>query len=582
MHVEVEPRLFQRALTEAGSGFSRENSANSKSTMRAVHCWPAEHKNLSMPRIIVIDKTAIDQLNSDNKDLANFFNSLRSVNLSIINNAHLEMTAETYAKLNAAEQQLCKDLGVKPANSDQYSINSFRGRTDSKARFVEQWDPDAFKNIAPEHEATIALAFGSAELLTFDQKLAETYGRLTARLQDKVVPELKSMSVSNKPIEYQAARRNLGLRALNITPAGAVLPTPGYTRVKMDGKTVGWVTPDKEGFIVAEGGPRTKGGARTTKTITAVVGDHEPVQAPKEYGPSAGGDAKFQTATVALQGLNFLLQEINGTIQGRRFIAERDRLTPEIQKHLDDDPQIGAMLFVLYSKDKGDIESAIDTATVFQSIQVAYGFTPDDALREYGNRPRLTGPADVTNEIWIKPHAPLDIGRLRLPFGTTAAGLATFVPGKEKLVKVKFSGVAGFDDKTFSREELDVPAGMTPRFYYLWPPKEVRYHDFGRIKTVDIHTTISDEADESVANLGPARKLYKGVPVVKLDSFINPSTWFSDGATAAMVWPADNRTANLFQTTRATGDNNNLLAGQGIGMMRWIRPEFIRVLKDPI
>jgi hypothetical protein len=49
-----------------------------------------------------------------------------------------------------------------------------------------------------------------------------------------------------------------------------------------------------------------------------------------------------------------------------------------------------------------------------------------------------------------------------------------------------------------------------------------------------------------------------------------------------MVWPADNRTANLFETARATQDNLSLLAGQGIGPMRWVRPEFIRVLKDPV
>src|SRR5882724_9958820 len=286
-----------------------------------------------MPRIIVIDKTVIDQLNKDNKDLANFFNSQRYMNLIINDNAHLWMTAETYAKLNAAEQQLCKDMEVKPWNSDRFSIDSFRSRTHNTMRFVEQWDPDAFKNIAPEHEATIALAFGAAELLTFDQKLAQTYGRLTARLQNKLVPELKSMSVSNKPIEYHAARRNLGLRALNITPAGAVLPTPGYTRVKIDGKTVGWVTPDKEGFIVAEGGPRTKGGARTIKTITAVVGDHEPVQAPKEYGPSIGGDAAMNLgATVVIQGINYVLSKINGPIQQRRFEEDWNRRKPYVDQ----------------------------------------------------------------------------------------------------------------------------------------------------------------------------------------------------------------------------------------------------------
>jgi hypothetical protein len=242
------------------------------------------------------------------------------------------------------------------------------------------------------------------------------------------------------------------------------------------------------------------------------------------------------------------------------------------------------MLFVYYSQAQGDIESAIDSVTVFDTIEVGYGFSPDDAEREFKSRAhRITpGQGNVGDAIWIKPQAPMDINRLKLPFGTTAAGLATFVPGKEKLVRVKFSGVSGFDDKLSSRETLTVPAGMTPRFYYLWPPKEIRYSDFGRVRTVEVGWTISDDADESVADLGPARKTYKGIPVVKLDSFINPSTWFSHGATAAMVWPADNRTANLFQTAGATQDNLSLLAGQGIGPMRWVRPEFVRVLKDPV
>jgi len=553
--------------------------------MRAVHFWPAEHKNLSMPRIIVIDKTAIDQLNSDNKDLANFFNSLRSVNLSIINNPHLEMTAETYAKLNAAEQQLCKDMGVKPANSDQYSINSFRSRTDSKAIFVEKWDPDAFKNIAPEHEATIALAFGSAELLTFDQKLAQTYGRLTARLQDKLVPELKSMSVSNKPIEYNAARRNLGLRALNITPAGAVLPTPGYTRVKMDGKTVGWVTPDKEGFIVAEGGPRTKGGARTTKTITAVVGDHEPVQAPKEYGPSIGGDAAMNLgATVVIQGINYVLSKINGPIQQRRFEEDWNRRKPYVDQRLNEDPQLGAMIYVYYSKYQAGEASGIDGGLAYRDVQVGFGFTPDDAQRAYNSQDHTTAGAEIGDQIWVKPKAPLDVRRLKLPYATSVAGLATFVPGKEKLVRVRFrtSLGGGFDDRLHSRETLDVPKGAAPRFFYLWPPEKINYRFGYSISTQDIDWTISTDADESTAGTDVVRKPFKGIPVVKLDSHINPSTWFGDGATAAMVWPADNATANLFQTTPATLDPNNYLAGLGYQLVRWVRPEFVRVLKAPV
>jgi hypothetical protein len=508
-----------------------------------------------MPRLITIDKTVIDQINAGNLAVAQFFERLPS-------GSRLRMSAECFSQLNAAEQRLVTDMGVDHPNADRNYVDFLRYRADSRMQYVEKMDPEAFRAIAPEHEATIAVAFGS-ELMTFDRRLAETYGRITARLIDRVVPEMGGIAAVSRPTNYNTGRQMMNLKPLNISPAGAVLPTPSVTQAN------------------PANGPRTSGGSRTTQNITAEVGDK--LEAPQEYGPSAGGDAKFQAATVALEGFNFLLQKINGAIQNRRFVAERDRKMPGIQQKLDDDPQLGAMLFVLYSKDKGDIESAIDSATVFQSIEVAYGFTPDDALREYKNAdPRMTGPADIGDKIWIKPKAPLDIGRFKLPFGTTAAGLATFVPGKEKLVRVKFGGITGFDDKFHSRETLSVPAGTTPRFYYLWPPKEIRYYNLGRIRTVDVDTTISDEADESVASLGIARKTYKGIPVVKLDSFINPSTWFSGGATAAMVWPADNRTANLFQTTMATQDNLDLLAGQGIGMMRWIRPEFIRVLKDPI
>jgi hypothetical protein len=184
------------------------------------------------------------------------------------------------------------------------------------------------------------------------------------------------------------------------------------------------------------------------------------------------------------------------------------------------------------------------------------------------------GWSDVGDRIWLKPRAPMDIKRLKLPFGATIAGLATFVPGKEKLVRVKFSGTAGFDDKWFSKEELNVPAGMTPRFYYLWPPDKINYFQFRSWQTTEVAWETSNEADVSYGDVDP---FSSSVPVVKLDSTVNPYN-----ATAAMVWPADNSTANLFQTAHATEDANGLLTGQLIGPLRWVRPEFIRILKAPI
>jgi hypothetical protein len=192
----------------------------------------------------------------------------------------------------------------------------------------------------------------------------------------------------------------------------------------------------------------------------------------------------------------------------------------------------------------------------------------------------IVGSFDVTDRIWIKPRGPLEISKFKLAFGTTKAGLATFMPGKEKLVRVKFSGKAGFDEKMMSKDSLDVPAGITPLFYFLWPPSEISWHDGGAMETYEVPWEYSTDADETGAEIGVMAM--KGIPVVKLDSDVNPSTWFGPGATAAMIWPADDDTANLFRTSDPTHDNNGLLHGQGIEMLRWVRPEFVHIIKKPV
>jgi hypothetical protein len=289
-------------------------------------------------------------------------------------------------------------------------------------------------------------------------------------------------------------------------------------------------------------------------------------------------------ATVIIQGINYGLSKINGPIQQRRFEESWNRKKAFVEQRLNEDPQLGAMIYVYYSTYQAGEASGIDGGLAFRDVQVAFGFTPDDAQRASRSEDHLTAGAEIGDQIWVKPKAPLDVRRLKLPYATRAAGLATFVPGKEKLVNVRFrtSLGGGFDDRLHSRDTLDVPKGASPRFLYLWPPEKINYRFGDSIKTQDIDWMISTDADESIAAAGIVRKPFKGIPVVKLDSWINPSTWFGDGATAAMVWPADNATANLFQATSATLDPNNYLAGLGYQLVRWVRPEFVRVLKDPV
>ena len=222
--------------------------------------------------------------------------------------------------------------------------------------------------------------------------------------------------------------------------------------------------------------PRSGGDEKTNETVAETGAPIEPVQ---ESGPNMGGDAKFQGAALGLQAVDALVQKLNNKIQAGRFNAEWSRQRGDVQRRLDADPQLGALVLVSYSKGEENPDSALGPVTVFEGIQVGYGLDPDDALRDAASQSRMgSGRSDVGDKIWLKPKAPMDIKRLKLPFGATIAGLATFVPGKEKLVRVKFSRY-GFDDKMISKEELSVPADMTPRFYFLWPPASVTFFQNG-------------------------------------------------------------------------------------------------------
>src|SRR5262249_1552820 len=120
-----------------------------------------------------------------------------------------------------------------------------------------------------------------------------------------------------------------------------------------------------------------------------------------------------------------------------------------------------------------------------------------------------------------------------------------------------------------------VPKDFVPRFYYLWLPTCFQYPYNGYLRQDNVPWTFSDKADWRFAvDLQEGRPQGKAIPVVKL------STWFADGL-AAMVWPADNRTGNLFLQTHPIRDTLGALSGKGYEMARFVKPEFIRVLQDP-
>lgn len=493
--------------------------------------------------------------------------------------AYNELVRDSPIQMRMGYEKLLKDLHLTTPPAGATSIKD-RGDfyADNITHVPAPGKPGQIKEYGRRDSTTPGDAFIAAEAKALNARLWTLDERFAKRAENLGVTPLAGVSgiKSQSGSESIAqARKLMGLKPLSMLQSGSVKPSKGGPSSPPSGGTKatsksGPASPPSGGTTTTSKGGSGSSGAKT-KITTAEVGP--PIEPVQEHGPSASGDAKFQAATLVFDGVNFVLQKINDRIQRQRFEAEWSRWAPEVKRRLDADPQLGAMVLISYWKGQGDVNSAIDTVAVFQNIQVGYGLTPDDARRDAYSQSRWSaGFSNVGDQIWLKPKAPPDIKRLKLPFDCTIAGLATFVPGKEKLVRVKFSGKAGFDDKMHSREVLSVPAGMTPRFFYLWPPDRIRYFQEGWV-THEVDWEMSNDADVRYGEVDP---FSSGVPVVKLDSWYNPYN-----ATAAMVWPADNSTANLFQTAGKTQDNLGLLSDQMIGPLRWVRPEFIRILKAP-
>ena len=207
-----------------------------------------------MPRMIQIDKTVIDQINAGNAALAKAIRNLPA-------RSAVWLSHETYAQLNEAERRMVDDLGVNHPNTDEHYVKPYRLRLSATLRHTQAMDPKAFEGVTPEYEATVALAEAHrAELMTFDARLSETYRRVSGA--DKIAPEMSRITAVSTPRNYNTGRQVLGLKQLNITPGGAVLPTPQPMTVKIDNKTVGTYDPSS-GNIIRSDGPRTSGGARS-------------------------------------------------------------------------------------------------------------------------------------------------------------------------------------------------------------------------------------------------------------------------------------------------------------------------------
>jgi len=274
---------------------------------------------------------------------------------------------------------------------------------------------------------------------------------------------------------------------------------------------------------------------------------------------------------LGLKGVNWVIQGINDHIQGGRIEDRMQVLRPQIERTLAEKTDLGVLIITQFSQRQKmgvENESPLEHVKSFQYIEYEYGRTEEEAYQKFLNGPAKIRPAGagtyVSQKQWIPPANPPSIQNLPTPFPKNA--IATFVPGLEELVAVQFSHASGFDDKIKSRVAL---GKNHARFIIMFPPNNVAYFWGGRWRTEDIEMSLVKPGQI----IDHEQSTYY-VPTIDLDSFPNPYD-----ATAAMVYPADDYTKDIFYK-KGRIDDGGLLSKYAMEHVRFVKPHKIRLLED--
>jgi hypothetical protein len=518
-----------------------------------------------MPKY-VIDASVIDQINQGHYALAHVVGTL------LESRAEVWMTSEDYHKVTTPDRSW--RLGPPTRVSDgslQISVRSDRLQElrNAVAEFIRAvgirypMNDNYFKqyerkpwmgNFRGTHMRTAALAFDlNAEVITMDSEFLTAWRQIEGR----VVPQAASLTPVSGEVDFNRARRFFNLRPV-VLAGDRIVPPQLVYKIREPDKAVIRVIPPPDG-------PRTNGGTRKTVTPTKRVG--MPLTAPKEYGPSARGEAGMQGGIFVLQGLNLLFKYLNGKDNKERFEADWKRIAPGITSTLNADPSLGALVLVNYSKvgTPGD-GSVIEAAVRYTFTQVSYGRTLFEARQNIPPRYEARPAGSTAEEQWVPPQQPLDITKLPTPFPSLA--LATFVTGKAKFINVGYKYRGGFYEHRGSADvNVSADPSSRPQFLLLRPPEVIQCFYFGSWQGRETDIFVLPAA-EYETGWNHRVGLFGGCPVVELDS----STY------AGMVYPANKATERLFESVPVTNDKEHLLARYDMKLIRWVEPQNVRLL----
>ena len=485
---------------------------------------------------ILLDKNVITSIARNNKPVAEALKRYLASGtpVYIARAAYDELVTRAQTPKQGGEYEwLLKDAGIKIAPSGkqtdrqtvladniQHEPGPNRPRLDTFARKDDPSKPgDAFV-------AAQAKALG-ARLWTLDKKVKNA----SAVLGYQLAPECDLKDISG-PEDPPLARKLLDMNPRPIGANGTPVPTH---------------EPAGE-----QGG------------LHAVVGVADN-SVPEAGGPSAKGQAIVGGIQIAFEGINFILNLVNDEIQKKRVNEALDKIRPVVGQARLANPRLGVLLLFYYTQYQAPEESIIRPGAAFDYVSWGKGVTRDEALRDALSQPTLsrgTGPSErrFSAERWIPPTQKSSVTTATCPFPQIAVGrffLGTSSVAKFQLVDFGFPG--GFDD--IREKTVDLPANTNADFAVLKSPSQVFWYNLNGRQTVEVPLM-----DASTANGNT-------VKVVNLDP------WSPFNAKAAMVFPVDDWTEQVFASVSPTADGNMLSTYVNFGMIRWVRPENIHLLR---
>lgn len=324
--------------------------------------------------------------------------------------------------------------------------------------------------------------------------------------------------------------------------------------------------PPIEPGLLPEGSP-----AFNPQRVTAHTGEPD-MQPVHEVGPSARGEAIAGGAQLGLQLLNEILNYYGDREQERRVSEALAEIEPRIHSYQTLHPDMGATLIVYYSQWQAPEDSPLRPGPRFERIELGFGQTPEAAYANWLDQPQLRpglgyNVSESFQQLWVPPPAPAplkpkeEVPLPEPPFARLA--LATFAGGAATLQTVNYEIGSGFDD--VDEKRLDLPEGFAPRFYVLDMPKRL---------TLFTNITTPPKTYEKTFPV-EARGVDGGsLPVLDLDPWLPGGT-----ASAVCVFPADHATAELFDKAPTTYGLANFVTYRNFGLVRWVRPEHIRLIR---